>query len=191
MIIAVAWRNIWRNKMRSLVIISAITLGIFAGVFSTAFMKGMSDQRIETAIKSEISHIQIHQPEYRKQDKLKLFVPEASAKAKEIRSLPDVKGASNRILINGMISSAGKGSGAKVNGIVPNEEKNVTNIHKHMVEGTYFEDTPKRVKPLVLGHKLAEKLNVRLRSRIVINFTNAQGIPTSAGFRVTGIYKTA
>lgn len=191
MIIAVAWRNIWRNKMRSLVIITAITLGIFAGVFSTAFMKGMSDQRIETAIKSEISHIQIHQPEYRKQDKLKLFLPEASAKAKKIRSLPNVLGASNRVIINGMISSAGKGSGAKINGIVPKQESKVTDIHEQIVEGSYFEDTPKRVKPLVLGHKLAEKLNVQLRSRIVISFTNAQGVPTSAGFRVTGIYKTA
>lgn len=191
MIIAVAWRNIWRNKMRSLVIISAITLGIFAGVFSTAFMKGMSDQRIETAIKSEVSHIQIHREDYRKQDKLKLFLPEASEKAAQIRELPHVQGVSNRIIINGMISSAGKGSGVKLNAIVPGHEKEVTDIHEQMIEGSYFKDTPKRVKPLVLGQKLAEKLNVQLRSRIVVNFTNAQGIPTSAGFRVTGIYKTA
>ncbi|MDZ7777781.1 MAG: ABC transporter permease [Bacteroidales bacterium] len=191
MIIAVAWRNIWRNKMRSLVIISAITLGIFAGVFSTAFMKGMSDQRIKTAIKSEVSHIQIHRPGYRKQDKLKLYLPEATEKLSKIRELPHVQGVSNRIIINGMISSAGKGSGVKLNAIVPANEKEVTDIHEQIIEGTYFKDTPKRVNPLVLGQKLAEKLNVQLRSRIVINFTNAQGVPTSAGFRVTGIYKTA
>jgi ABC-type lipoprotein release transport system permease subunit len=102
-----------------------------------------------------------------------------------------VQGVSNRIVINGMISSAGKGSGVKLNAIVPASEKEVTDIHEQIIDGTYFKDTPKRVKPLVLGQKLAEKLNVQLRSRIVINFTNAQGVPTSAGFRVTGIYKTA
>lgn len=190
MIIEIAWRNVWRSKIRSLVIIIAITLGICAGVFSTAFMKGMSEQRIETAIQTETSHIQIHQKEYRQQDKLNLYLACADELSDQVKSNPHVQGVSNRVILNGMISSAGKGSGARVMGINPEEEKTVTDLHTRIIEGSYFQDVPHRVKPLIIGQKMAEKLNVRLRSRIVINFTNAQGVPTSIGFRVTGIYKT-
>lgn len=190
MIIPIAWRNVWRNKVRSLVVITAITLGIFAGVFATAFMKGMADQRIRSAIDSETSHIQIHHKDYRRKDKLELFIPAASQKLEKIRSMDEVKSASNRLKIGGMISAAGTASGAKVIGIHPGDEKKVTDIHENIIKGSYFEDVPERVKPLVLGKKMAEKLNARLRSRIVLNLTDINANPTSAGFRVTGIYDT-
>ncbi|MFO7874014.1 MAG: FtsX-like permease family protein [Bacteroidales bacterium] len=190
MIIPIAWRNVWRNKLRSLVVIIAITLGIFAGVFATAFMKGMADHRINSAIESETSHMQLHHKDYRQKDKLALYIPAADKKLEKIRSLNEVKSASNRLKVDCMISAAGTASGAKVLGIHPEEEKKVTDIHGNIVKGSYFEDIPDRVKPLVLGKKMAEKLNAQLRSRIVINLTNIHGNPTSAGFRVTGIYDT-
>ncbi len=60
MLFSISWRNIWRNKVRSLVIIFSIALGIFAGVSAMAFMKGMTKQRIQKVIKTELSYIQIH-----------------------------------------------------------------------------------------------------------------------------------
>lgn len=190
MIIPVAWRNVWRNKLRSLVVIIAITLGIFAGVFSTAFMKGMVDQRIESAIETEVSHIQIHHPKYRQEDKLVQYIPQASEKADSLSELDFVQAASNRLTINCMITAAGTGSGVLLTGIDPGQEKKVTNIHEQMVEGAYFEDVPARVQPIVIGKDLAEKLNARIKSRIVVQFADTAGNPVSLGFRLTGIYET-
>ncbi|MCF8331865.1 MAG: ABC transporter permease [Bacteroidales bacterium] len=190
MVIAIAWRNIWRNKLRSLVVIIAITLGIFAGVFSTAFMKGMVDQRIESAIENEVSHIQLHHPDFRQEDKLKQFIPEAGQKTDSLYEIEGIEAASNRLSSNCMITAAGTGSGVLLNGIHPEDESRVTNIHTKIVEGSYFEDIPKRIKPLVIGNDLADKLNVKIKSRIVVQFADVHGNPVSLGFRVTGIYNT-
>ena len=91
--IKLAWRNVWRNKLRSTVIITALTLGICAGVFSSAFFKGLAIQRIDKVIKTEISHIQIHLPEYRQANDISKFIPNANSVASKIseflaRSIP-------------------------------------------------------------------------------------------------------
>ncbi|MFO8087547.1 MAG: FtsX-like permease family protein [Bacteroidales bacterium] len=190
MVIAIAWRNIWRNKLRSLVVILAVTLGICGGVFSTAFMKGMVDQRIESAIENEVSHIQLHHPDFRQEDKLTQFIPGADQKTDSLYEIKGVKAASNRLSTNCMITAAGTGSGILLNGIFPEDESRVTNIHKQIVEGSYFKDVPQRIKPLVIGDELADKLNVKIKSRIVVQFADIHGNPISLGFRVTGIYNT-
>jgi ABC-type lipoprotein release transport system permease subunit len=190
MIIQIAWRNIWRNKLRSLVVIIAIMLGVFSGLFSTAFMQGMVDQRFDIAIKNEVSHIQLHHPEYRKQDNPNLYMQHTNEKIESILKFRPVKAISERVVTTAMILAAGTASGVKVVGIHPEKEMNVTNIHNKMIAGSYFGNTPPRVKPLVLGKKLADKLNVKIKSRIVLNLTDIYGNPVSGGFRVTGIYET-
>ncbi len=73
MIWSIAWRNIWRNKLRSGVVITAIALGIFAGVFSMAFMRGMANQRLDSAIKTQVSDIQVHTPDFMKVNDIKNY----------------------------------------------------------------------------------------------------------------------
>ncbi|NOY37027.1 MAG: ABC transporter permease [Chlorobi bacterium] len=189
MLIPVSWRNIWRNKVRSLVIITAIALGITAGVFSTAFMKGMMDKRIDTAIQTEISHIQIHDSLFRKTSEMKYIIPDVSSLTDSIRAIPHVVGVSPRIVIQSMVSSAETGAGVKISGIYPDEEKQVTNIFEKITNGKYFEGIKRN--PVVIGEKLAKKLNVHVRSKVVITLQDMDRNLTAGAFRVAGIYKTA
>ena len=188
MLIPVSWRNIWRNKVRSLVIITAIALGLTAGIFSTAFMKGMMDQRIDTVILNEISHIQIHDSLFRKTSETKYIIPYTNRVIDSVRILPHVEGVSKRIVLYSMVSSAETGAGAKITGIVPEEELKVTNIHEKIVDGKYFEGV--RRNPVVIGEKLAKKLNVHVRSKIVITLQDLDQNLTAGSFRVAGIYRT-
>jgi ABC-type lipoprotein release transport system permease subunit len=189
MLIAVSWRNIWRSKTRSLVVITAITLGIMAGVFSTAFMKGMMDKRIETAIHTELSHIQIHDSLFRKTSELKYYMRHADILAGEIDTMTHVEGVTQRIIVQSMVSSAETGAGVKIMGVKPDAEKKVTDIAEHLVAGKYFEGV--RRNPIVLGQKLADKLNVRVRSKVVITLQDLDNNLTAGAFRVAGIYKTS
>ncbi|MFZ7113825.1 MAG: ABC transporter permease, partial [Bacteroidota bacterium] len=66
MLLKIAWRNIWRHKTRSTVIIVSVLFGIWSGLFIQAVMNGMVEERIKTAIEKEISHIQLHHPEFKK-----------------------------------------------------------------------------------------------------------------------------
>jgi ABC-type lipoprotein release transport system permease subunit len=188
MLIAVSWRNIWRSRTRSLVVIIAITLGIMAGVFSTAFMKGMMVQRLETAIRTEISNIQIHDSLFRKTSETKYFIPQALLLTRQTDTLTHVTGVTPRIVVQSMISSAETGTGVTIMGVIPDREKKVTDISEKLIEGKYFEGV--RRKPIVISRKLADKLNIHLRSRVVITLQDLDRNLVTDAFRVAGIYKT-
>ncbi|MBN1598360.1 MAG: ABC transporter permease [Bacteroidales bacterium] len=189
MLLQIAWKNIWRNKVRSIVILSAIALGIFAGMFNMAFYYGMVEQRIETAIKTEASHIQIHNKEYLTDPDIRLYMSNGSEMTGCIKKLPYVKEASKRTIVNAMIASAETGSGVRIVGIDPDIEKKVTDIHQRLVTGEYLEGI--RRNPIVIGEKLAEKLNVKVRSKVVITLQNVNGEMMYVSFRVAGIFKTS
>ncbi len=188
-IFTVSWRNVWRNKLRSLVIITAIAVGVFAGVFTTAFMQGMSDQRVESAIKTEISFIQLHNPNFEEAQDVKALLSNVKEKKKQISEIPNVSGQSERIVINGMAASAETSSGVRLYGVNSEDEFKVTNINEKLIEGEFFDGIKRN--PVVIGHKLAEKLNLKLRSKIIFTFQDYEGNLTGASFRIAGIYRTS
>ena len=188
MLFSISWRNVWRNKLRSTVIIIALTLGICAGVFSSAFFKGLAIQRIDKVIKTEISHIQIHLPEYRQANDISKYIPNANLVSDKISETPGVIGVSNRITIFSMIASAETASGVKISGISPENERIVSNLYSKLIEGNYFEE--KRRNPIIIGRKLAEKLNVKLGSKVVLTLQDIDNNITAGAFRIVGIFNT-
>jgi ABC-type lipoprotein release transport system permease subunit len=186
MITSIAWKNIWRNRIRSGVIISAITIGMFAGVFTTTFYKGWMNQRLDSGVETEVSHIQIHHPAFGDNFDLKSYIPDGAAIGKEIAHEDFVDGVSPRLVVQAMIASSETGGGVKIMGIDPEKEKTVTNLYTKVPEGKYFEGVKRN--PILIGQKLAEKLKVKLNSKLVITLQDTQGNITSEAFRVCGIY---
>lgn len=188
MLFSISWRNIWRNKVRSSVIIFSIAVGIFAGVFSSAFFKGMADQRIHKVINTELSYIQVHKAGFRQTSDFNNYIPDAVALVDKIAKVPHVTGVSRRMIIQSMIASAETATGVMIEGIDTRREMKVTTIHDKMVEGKYFEGISRN--PIVIGKKLAEKLNVKVKSKVVITLQDMDNNITSGAFRVVGIYST-
>ncbi len=188
MIVSISWRNIWRNKTRSLVILVAIALGIFAGVFSIAFMYGAIDQRVNAVINTEVSHIQLHKPAYLKTNDIKDYIEGIDKKQQTIANWPGVQAVSSRVIVNAMVSTAETGTGIQLLGIEPENEKTVTNIHEKIVKGSYFEKDIRN--SIVIGKALAEKLNAKIKSKLVITTQEKDGTLTGGAFRVVGIFNT-
>ncbi len=189
MIIAIAWRNIWRSKTRSLIILCAICLGLASGIFYMAFYKGMIDQRINSAIKTEASHIQIHHNDYLSNPDKRIYIPNTDSVLQVIRTTDGIKAVSSRLICHTMVQSPTTGAGVKVTGINPEDEKQVTNLFSKVIEGAYFEGVKRN--PIVIGQKLAEKLKVKLKSKVVITLQDMEGNMTGAAFKVAGIYQTS
>lgn len=189
MILSVSWRNVWRNKTRSMVMITAISVGVFAGVFTIAIMLGWVNQRIEAVINTEISHIQIHHPDYLETNEVHDYIPDVVSMQQQIEQRAGVKAVSSRVIATCMVASAETGSGVQLVGIDPENERLVTNIHEKIIDGEYFDGV--KSNPIVIGEKLANKLKVKVRSKIVITVTEMDGTLTGAAFRVAGIYKTS
>ncbi|HET6557659.1 MAG TPA: FtsX-like permease family protein [Prolixibacteraceae bacterium] len=186
MIASIAWKNIWRNRVRSWVIITAITIGMFAGVFTTTFYKGWMNQRLESGVETEVSHIQIHNPAFNENFELKSYIAEGESMGQEIAQQEFVNGVSPRMVVQAMIASSETGGGVKMLGIDPEKEKTVTNLYTKVSQGQYFEGVKRN--PILIGQKLAEKLKVKVHSKLVVTLQDSHGNITSEAFRVCGIY---
>lgn len=192
MIVRLAWKNIWRNKLRSIVVIIAILLGMWAGTFIMGFYKGMMNQRIDTVIKDEVSHLQFHNPEYEAIDIGKIKYPLVNEKkiTDYIQHNDKVKGYSSRVLINGVMSSPHAIGGVKVLGIDPKNENALTHIGEKLIEGNFFEKNSRKI-PVVISQKQADKFHLKLKSKPIISFTNSKDEQHTLGLTVVGIYKTS
>lgn len=188
MISSFAWRNLWRNKLRSFVIITAVTLGIFAGIFLISFMNGMLNARIKSIVGTEMSHIQIHKPEFLDNDQFTLQIQNADSILDIVKATPNVIAASKRVIINSMVATAETGTGVKITGIDPEDEKKVTQISSKVFEGKYLDESGKN--PVVISERLATKLKVGLKNKIIITVQDVNNNITGGAFRVVGIYRT-
>ena len=188
MIPSFAWRNLWRNKLRSFIIISAVTLGIFAGIFLTAFTNGMINSRIQSIISTEMSHIQIHQPGFLDNDQFSLMIGNADSIVRLVRDTPSVVAASKRIIINSMVASAETGTGVKITGIDPEYEMKVTDLSSKIISGRYLDSTDRN--SVVISEKLALKLKVSLKNKIIITVQDVNKNINGGAFRIAGIFRT-
>ena len=187
-ILKIAWRNIWRTPMRSLIVIGSIVMGIWAGIFVVAFSYGLNKQRTESSIKNAISHIQIHHLEYQKEYDSKFYLGEPDKLNAVLESDKSIESYAFRTLLNGMVSSPIKSNGVRIIGVNKNQEKELTSIYSGLVKGTYFESN--RRNPILIGEALAEKLKIKLQSKVVLTFQDTENTIISGAFRVCGIYKT-
>ncbi|MCB9247858.1 MAG: ABC transporter permease [Ignavibacteriales bacterium] len=109
-------------------------------------------------------------------------------KINEIKSIPNVKAVTSRIKSMAMISSANSGTGVTINGIDTTGEKSISDLYTKLIDGSYFDTKLKY--PIVIGSKLAEKLKVKVKSKVVITIQDVNGNITYGAFKVVGIFKT-
>ena len=188
MLTKIASRNIWRSRKRSLIIITAVSIGLWTGIFMMAFYNGMIEQRINSAISSELSHIQIHHPEFRKDYEIKYYLPEGRKILESIAIKQETKAVAGRVIIKGMIASASGSSGITLNGVMPEQEQLLTNLKEKIIKGNYF--NPKKENEILISEKLRKKLKLNLNKKTILTFQDKEGNLASAAFRICAIYKT-
>lgn len=188
MLVKIAWRNVWRSRTRSAVVILAMAAGVWALSFVLSFSNGITYTYISNAIRDQLSHIQLHHPDFPEDKNSKYYLSNADEMLEEIRQMPEVEAATARLLATGMVSSARTARGVQIIGVNPVTETKVTHFEKNIVEGEYFEEG--RKNQILLSRRMAEKLKVKLRSRIVLTFQNLDGEITAAAFRVAGLFNT-
>ena len=201
-VINLAWKNIWRNKVRSGVILGAIAIGLFSGTFFAAFMQGWILGTINSDIKSQYSHIQIYDTAFLANYDINAYFHREVVSSQ----FSDVSGKDTencqlitenynlkttyRLNLTGMLASAHNAAGVTAKGVQPNEEMQTTDVWQHIPDtmGVFLTDDTKNA--IVISSRLADKLQVRLKSKIVFTFQDVQGNMQSIAFRVGGIYKT-
>jgi ABC-type lipoprotein release transport system permease subunit len=188
LLIRLAWKNIWRSKLRSGIILGAIALGLFTGTFMASFITGWINNSVVTDIQNQLSYIQIHHPKYADDNDINAWY-EQNEVANALQNVPAVRAATHRLRINGMLASAANATGVSVKGVDAEEEKAVCSLYECIPDscGSFLEDGK---MPIAISLKLAEKLKVRIKTKLVFTFQDTEGEMQSLAFRVSGIYKT-
>lgn len=188
MLLQIAWRNIWRNKTRSFVVICSIIIGLWAGLFILAFSWGMYQNNIDDTVFKQLSHIQIHHPLFKVENESKYTILNTKEILQQLQSNENVASVSSRVITTGMISSPTTASGVKIYGINPQVEETQIGLDEKVRQGVYFESG--KENEILIGEKLAKKLKIKAKSKVVLTFTNVENEMISAAFRVGGLYRS-
>ncbi|MEZ4810082.1 MAG: FtsX-like permease family protein [Allomuricauda sp.] len=187
-LLTIAWRNVWRNRLRSSIVIASIVLGIWSGLFIMAMTLGLNEQRMNSAINTYLSHIQVHDAGFQENFDKMDTISQSSTLVHQLDTMGQVKAFSKRLVLQGMASTARGNYGVKIMGVFPGQEQKVTNISQKLEEGTYLYKLKRN--PILIGKKLADKLGAKINSKIVLNFQDAANNTIATSFRVEGIFKS-
>lgn len=188
MLIRLAWRNLWRNKIRTAIMAGAMVFGLVGVVAMMGFMNGMTNNMVYNAIAWQTSHLQIHNQRFNQNPDIKDVVIQPDRVESVLNSNRNVQDWVPRFVVDGMLASARSTRGVKVVGIDAEKERDFTPISTRLVGGEWLDAQGRN--PILVSAKNAERLKLRVGSKVVITFTDPNGDVTGAAFRVRGIFKT-
>lgn len=188
LILKLGWKNIWRNPIRSSVVIGAVLIGTWAGIFIMAFSTGMTKQYIKNQLDTYVGHIQIHNPKYLQENLPQYSIPNTDSLVSELKRKSFVTKIAAHSEVQGLAMSSANTFGVSIMGIDTTEEKEVSTVYTDIKKGTYLTNTVHN--PVIIGQKLADKLDLRLHSKLVLNFQDVHNEISAGAFRVAGIFST-
>lgn len=159
MILSIGWKNVWRNKTRSMVVIIALVIGIFGGVMVTGLMNGWIEQRVHDCIYVEVSHTQIHNPQFMLNEEIQHTVLNYDKVLNTLDTMKKVVAYSPRVKLFAMVQSDWAASGLVIKGVDPDKEKKVSEVYLKMIEGEYLGGIYK-IPSIIIGSKAAESLKL-------------------------------
>lgn len=187
MLFTLAWRNIWRNYRRSVLVLLSVVIGLIAIILYDSLSIGMIQQMLDNQIGAHVSHIQIHKKGFNDNKVIQNYLPDPDKVRQALAQQENVAHFSERVISFGIVSSPTGASGVSLVGIFPQEEAQITKIKSSLVEGRYLGEAAHEI---VIGKKLAEKLDVGLGDKVVAMASALSGAIGSDVFRVVGIYET-
>lgn len=186
--LSIAGRNILRNRRRTAITAGGTAFGIVAFVFLFGFFDGFGEDLTENSTRYVTGHVQLERAGFRLDYAPELAFDGADALLRQLRAAPEVEAAAPRVQVQALASSAAKSEGILLVGIVPEAEREVTFIHRTIVEGRPLAAGADR--DILIGRKLAERLALRLGEKVIVMAQAADGELGTGAYRVGGIFAT-
>lgn len=166
----------------------SVTIGLAAGLFVLSLYKGILDDRVRNVIDKEVSHIQIHHPNFKDDYDAKFTIENAENIVEDLLAIPSVKTVALRTVCPGMLMTGSGSASLQIMGVDVENENKVSQLNTKIIEGNTFSN--KRKNEIMVGRKLAEKMRLRIGNKVVLTFIDPESNLVSAAFRVVAIYKT-
>ena len=167
--------------------LSAITVGVWAMIFMTALMRGMVDDMLLNGIRNLPGEVQIHHPQYRDDPSINNSITAPDETLLKALQIAEVKAWTKRVRVPAVISSERDSRGITLLGVEPVSEVQLSFDLDSIIEGRFLKDS--NDSGLIIGAKMAERLETRLGKRVVIMSQDPDNNIADRGFRIVGIYK--
>ena len=167
--------------------LSSVIVGVAAILAIDGLNTGMLNQMLDNQISSSVSHLQIHKNGYNDNKIIQSFIPESDKVEYKLQNTKGIAAYSKRVKAFGLVSSAYGSAGIFISGIIPSDEKRVSNISELITEGNYLSG---KKNEIIISRKMAEKLNVEVGSKVVLMASTIDGSPGQNLFKVAGIFET-
>ena len=174
----IAIRQIRARKFQTLLSVGAIALAVMVLTVSQALMVGFTGELYNTTV-NKLPHVSVSLQEGEDYIYLYRTIIEETSKIKGVTAVsPFLTGkASFRFKTNSR--------NAELKGVIPLQENKISSIESDMVEG-YFRELELSRDTVVIGSKLADKLEVSLGDSVDVSFPNSNPL----SLRVVGIFHT-
>jgi len=184
-----AWRNLWRRKRRTLITAFSIAFGVLLAVTFTGTGDYAYTNMINASANMGLGHVTVEPLGYNQTPALDKRLYGSDQVREQVLRQPDVSNAYVRIMGQAMFASASKSVGGIFLGINPSQESASHNLLlKSLVEGELFSGSQGR--GVVIGSRLAGKLNLAPGKKLVYTATDSGGEIVSEMARVSGIFHT-
>lgn len=193
MLLKIAWRNLWRHSRRTLLTALAFAAGVFLLIISLGLGDGVHEKLIETGVELGSGHVVVEARDARLDATRDATLSAATAQAAErvlssARLKRYIEGFAPRLVVSGLLSSANNSTGVSVIGVEPARERAVSLLPARLTAGQFLGGEQKSAE-IVVGQALADKLRLRLGSKVVL-MTQAGKQIESLLLRVDGIFST-
>jgi ABC-type lipoprotein release transport system permease subunit len=182
-----AWRNLWRNYRRTLIMLTAIVLGVWAMILFSALMRGMLTEMVHSGLRLLPGEVQIHHPDFRDDPSVANSIDMPQGKLVAVLEAAPVTAWTSRVKVPGMIASERDNRGVTLLGVDPPGELALGFDPDDIIEGRFLDSA--QDKGIVIGRKLAQRLETKLGKRVVITSQDPDNNIADRGMRVVGIYK--
>ncbi len=166
----------------------AVSAGIAGCLLAMALNFGMVTQMVDTAIATDLGHLQVHAPGFDENPELALRLADGGkAAARALERLPDVRAYAPRVRAQGLVHSTRASVGVRIVAIEPAREAEVSLLADSLVEGSWLGETPRQA---LIGVALARRLQVGVGGKIVVSVQDVAGDLTGQAYRVAGLFRT-
>ncbi len=185
---SVAWRNLWRQKRRSLITAFAMATGVALCMTIIAVTDGMYSDMFEIMVEQQLGHVQVHHPDYPKKKLLFDTLGDRDALIEQLEAIEGTAAVSPMLASYALVGGEDKSTGARLVGIDPARDGQVSPLKDRVKEGVYLSDEASH--QILLGHALAEDLGVTLGDEVVAVTSAADGSVGNDLYTVVGLYKS-
>lgn len=188
MLLKLAWRNLWRHRTRTLIMASAVALAYALMLAGIGIADDGHARMLRKAAEAAGGDILVHGEGYWDTRGSDIIIENGDAVLAQVRGVPGVGAAIPRVLINGLVSTSTDNRPVMLQGIDPTVETELQDYPDDLIAGSWFEDG--RRDPLILGSRLAERLEVEIGDRVVLTASDPDGEMTRALFHLSGVIET-